>query len=100
MLKDLENADFELFEKIKNNSKPDILDLWRLSPDRFVEWRKINDFPVLLNHFDKSLLLFKEWKADNKLSNEIIITNGELTPFLERKKLSKEKTLYLIKTIV
>ena len=98
MLKDREQDDLELFEKIKNNPKPDIYDLWRLSEDRFIEWRKLNDFPTLLNHFDKTLLLFKEWKADNKLTNEIIIENGEITPFLEHKKLSKkDKTLYLTK---
>jgi hypothetical protein len=97
MLKEQEASDLALFEKIKNNSKADIHDLWALSPDRFIEWRKINDFPVLLNHFDKTLTLFKEWKLDNKLSNEIIIDSGELTPFLENKKLSKDKKLYLTK---
>ena len=98
MLNDREKNDLELFKKIKNNPKPDIRDLWRLSEDRFIEWRKLNDFPVLLNHFDKTLLLFKEWKAENKLTNEIIIENGEITPFLEHKKLSKkDKTLYLTK---
>jgi hypothetical protein len=98
MLKEREQHDLELFEKIKNNSKPEIHDLWALSEDRFIEWRRLNDFPVLLSHFDKTLLLFKEWKAENELSNEIIIRSGEITPFLERKKLAKEdKTLYLTK---
>ncbi|RZK47857.1 MAG: two pore domain potassium channel family protein [Pedobacter sp.] len=97
-LKNREEADLELFEKIKNVSKPDIFDLWRLSEDRFIEWRKLNDFPVLLNHFDKTLILFKEWKEANKLTNEIIIANGEITPFLEHKRLSKKnKTLFLTK---
>lgn len=97
-LKEREQSDLELFEKIKTNSKPDVLDLWALSEKRFIEWRKLNDFPILLNHFDNSFLLFKEWKAENKLTNEIIIQNGEITPFLEHKKLSKEdKTLYLTK---
>ncbi len=96
MLKDRETKDLELFDKIKNNPKPDILELWALSEERFIEWRRLNDFPVLLAHFDKSLLFFKEWKKDNKLSNEIIIKSGIITPFLEKKKLSKkDKTLYL-----
>lgn len=99
-LKDREQSDLELFEKIKNNPKPDIYDLWALSEDRFIEWRRLNDFPILLNHFDNTLLLFKEWKADNKLTNEIIIRNGEITPFLEHKKLSKkDRNLYLTKQI-
>lgn len=98
MLKDREQNDLELFEKIKNNPKPDIYDLWTLSEDRFIEWRRLNDFPILLNHFDKTLFLFKEWKTANKLTNEIIIANGEITPFLENKKLSKkDKILYLTK---
>lgn len=97
MLKDQEQADLELFEKIKNNSKPAIHDLWSLSEERFIEWRKLNDFPILLNHFDKVLTLFKEWKVANKLTNEVIIANGEITPFIENKKLSKDKTLYLTK---
>ncbi len=97
MLQERDRNDLELFEKIKNNPKPDILDLWALSEERFIEWRRLNDFPVLLAHFDKTLLLFKEWKADNKLTNEIIIQAGEITPFLERKKLSKNRKLYLTK---
>jgi hypothetical protein len=96
-LKDREKADRDLFEKIKDNASADVKDLWSLSEDRFIEWRKLHDFPRLLNHFDKTLLLFKEWKEDNKLTNEIIIANGEITPFLEYKKSSKKnKTLYLI----
>ena len=71
MLKDREETDKELFEKIKNNPKPDVYELWALSPERFVEWRKLNDFPILLNHFDKTLTLFKEWKLENNLTNEI-----------------------------
>jgi hypothetical protein len=87
-LKDREKADVELFEKIKDNSQPDIADLWSLSEDRFIEWRKRHDFPHLLSHFDKTLLLFKEWKDDNKITNEAIIANGEITPFLENKQFS------------
>lgn len=75
-IEDREKADLELFEKIKTNSKPDIYDLWTLSENRFIEWRKIHDFPLLLNHFDKTLVLFKEWKTANKLTNELIIANG------------------------
>lgn len=98
MLKDKDKNDLELFEKIKDNPKPEILDLWALSEDRFIDWRKIHDFPVLLNHFDKSLQLFKEWKVANNLTNEKIIENGEITPFLEFKKLAgKDKKLYLTK---
>lgn len=100
LLKVEEQKDLELFERIKNNPKPDIYDLWALSEDRFIEWRRINDFPKLLNHFDKTLLLFKEWKTENNLTNEIIIKSGEITPFLENKKLSKkDKKLYLTKQI-
>ncbi len=97
MLKDQEESDLKLFEKIKNNSKPDIHDLWSLSEERFIEWRKLNDYPKLLNHFDKVLTLFKEWKMANKLTNEIIISTGTITPFIESKKLSKDKTLFLTK---
>lgn len=99
-LRDREAFDLELFDKIKNNPRPDIYELWALSEDKFIEWRKLNDFPVLLNHFDKTLLLFREWKAENKLTNEIIIDTGEITPFLETKKLAKkDKNLFLIKQI-
>lgn len=97
-LKDREQADLELFEKIKDNPKPEVLDLWALSEERFIEWRKLHDFPKLLAHFDKSLKLFQEWKKENKLTNEIIISNGVISQFLEHKKLSeKDKTLYLTK---
>ena len=97
-LKEREQSDLSLFEKIKNNPTPDIADLWALSEEKFIEWRKLHDFPRLLNHFDKTLLLFTEWKIDNKLTNEMIISNGEITPFLERKKLAKKnKELYLTK---
>jgi len=97
LLNHLEESDIVLFQKIQNNPQPDILDLWRLSEDRFVEWRKIHDFPKLLTHFDRVLKLFKKWKQENNLTNEIIIATGEITPFLERKKLSKDKMMYLLR---
>lgn len=99
-LRERENADVELFEKIKNNSHPDVYDLWALSEARFIEWRKRHDFPKLLAHFDKTLVMFEDWKADNKLTNAVIIATGEITPFLEHKKLAmKDKTLYLTKQL-
>lgn len=97
-LNEREKEDLELFEKIKDNPKPDIEDLWSLSEEKFIEWRKLHDFPRLLKHFDETLLLFKEWKADNNLTDDIIISTGEISPFLENKKLStKDKSLYLTK---
>lgn len=99
-LKDREQFDVELFEKIKGNPKPDISDLWALSEERFIEWRKLHDFPILLKHFDKTLHLFTDWKAENKLTNELIISCGTITPFLEYKKMAKDKTLYLTKQTV
>lgn len=95
-LKDKEKRANELFEKIKDNPKPEIAELWELTEEYFIEWRKRHDFPKLLKHFDRTLLLFKEWKSDNKLNDEIIIGTGFLTPFLEHKKLSKKKKLFLI----
>lgn len=95
-LKEIENEDLQLFEKIKANPAPEIKDLWSLSEDRFIEWRKIHDFPRLLDHFDKKLLQFTEWKTENNLSNELIIANGKITPFIEHKKLAKkDKKLFL-----
>lgn len=96
-LQELEKSDKELFDKVKDNPKADILDLWALSADRFIEWRRIHDFPNLLTHFDKTLKLFKEWKEENKLTNEIIIRHGEIAPFLEHQKFSKITKKYLIK---
>lgn len=98
-LEDLEENDKALFEKIKDNPTPDIADLWSISEERFIEWRKKHDFPELLKHFDKTLLLFKEWKEDNNLTNKIIINTGELTPFLERKHATKNKKLFRNKTL-
>jgi hypothetical protein len=101
MLADQEKSDAALFEKIKDNPHPDILDLWSLSEDRFIAWRKLHDFPILLKHFDKVLPLFNEWKLANNLTNEIIIKSGYLTPFLEKKRHAKKqgehKSLFLIK---
>lgn len=86
----------ELFENIKDNPKPDIIDLWMLDEIHFIKWRQLHDFPKLLNHFDSTLRLFREWKSDQKITDEIIIQSGELTPFFERKKQSKKRKLYLI----
>jgi len=98
-LKETEDVDKRIFDKIKNNPKPDIIDLWSLSERRFIEWRQTHDFPVLMSHFDKTLRLFKEWKEENNLTNEIIIATGFLTPFLEPKKSSKDKNLFLTKIV-
>ena len=83
ILNDRESTDLALFEKIKTNPQPDILDLWALSEKRFRAWRRIHDFPKLLAHFDKTLIMFKEWKEAQKLNNEIIINSDEISPFLE-----------------
>lgn len=95
MLKEQEENDETLFQRIINNPKPDVLDLWSLSEEKFIEWRRQNDFPILLKHFDKVLPLFKEWKIDNKLTNEIIIESGFITPFIEKKRSIKNKSLFL-----
>ena len=95
-LKDRENKAKELFEKVKDNSKPEISELWELTEEYFIEWRKRHDFPKLLKHFDKTLLLFIEWKSDNNLTDEIIINTGYITRFLEHKKISEKKRLFLI----
>ena len=89
----------KVFEKIKDNPKPDVLDLWFLSEEYFVKWRQKHDFPLLLKHFDNNLLFFKEWKDDNKLTDELIINNGRLTPFFEHKKLSRKKKLFLVEQV-
>ncbi|MCT4613783.1 MAG: potassium channel family protein [Marinifilaceae bacterium] len=96
LLESIDKTNSELFERIKNNPTPKPEELWQLSAERFVEWRKINDFPRLLKHFENRLLLFKEWKSDNGLTDEIILSTGKLTPFLEHKKLSKKKKLFVI----
>lgn len=97
-LKKREEDDLALFEKIKDDPKPDIRDLWLLMEDRFIEWRKKHDFPRLLAHFDNTLARFKEWKQTYHLTNEIIIESGYITPFLEQKRFAAEdKSLYLTK---
>lgn len=99
-LKEREEEDIQLYEKIKDNPKPAIADLWLLMEERFIEWRKRHDFPQLLNHFDQTLTLFKEWKQAYNLTNEIIISTGFITPFLEHKKMAeKDKCLFLTKQV-
>ena len=97
-LEDRENYDNELFEKIKNNSNPSISELWALSEEKFIEWRRINDFPKLLKLFNEKFLKFNEWKKEFNLDDEIIIQSGFITPFLERTKSKKKNIdLYLTK---
>jgi hypothetical protein len=96
LLQEREAKAKELFEAVKDNPNPEIFQLWELTEVYFIEWRKRHDFPKLLKHFNKTLLLFVYWKSDNKLTDEIIINTGYLTRFLEHKKISKNKTLYLV----
>ncbi|MCH8535317.1 MAG: potassium channel family protein [Flavobacteriaceae bacterium] len=95
-LENIEKEDSELFNKVKSDPNPDIIDLWKLSEKRFIEWRKIHDFPELLNHFEKSLLLFNEWKEYYGITNEVIINNGKISPFLKNEFDHKINILYLI----
>lgn len=97
LLDDREKYDNELFEKIKNNPKPSILELWSLSEEKFIEWRRLNDFPNLLKLFNEKFLKFNEWKKEFNLDDEIIIKSGYITPFLERTK-SKKKNIDLFLT--
>lgn len=38
-----------------------ILKLWNLTPDKFNEWRRKNDLPVLYRKFQRELPRFQEW---------------------------------------
>ena len=102
----LEQKDNDLFNRIKDNPRPTIEELWSLSRDKFIEWRRIHDFPKLLVHFDNTFRLFKEWKAEYNITNEDIIRCGKISPFLENKfeiekgkKVNKKKELFLVKRI-
>ncbi|WP_426482170.1 potassium channel family protein [Chryseobacterium sp. R2ACT005] len=68
-------------------------DLWALSEERFIEWRKIHDFPRLLQHFDIVLPEFIQWKQQYNLTNEDIIQSGNITQLLEKKDVKKKFAL-------
>lgn len=84
-LEERERKDKEIFERIKDDPKAGLDDLWALSEKRFIEWRKIHDFPKLLAHFDTVSSEFIQWKKDYGLTNEIIIQSGNITQFIEKK---------------
>lgn len=85
----------DLYNQYKDDANLNAEQLWSLRDDYFIKWRQINDFPKLLEFFDKNLVLFKEWKSKYNITNEIIIKNGKISPFLERKMVSSFKKLYL-----
>ena len=84
---EFEADDLALFERIKDDPNPKAEDLWHLSEERFIKWRRRHDLPKLLAYFDDKLPKFKEWKAAHALTNELILETGRVTDFLERKPL-------------
>lgn len=50
--------------------------LWRLSPDEFNEWRRNNDYPVILNLFEKKLPYFIDWMNDQGITRALIFEHG------------------------
>jgi hypothetical protein len=92
-LEERERKDVEIFEKIKDDPNASVDDLWSLSGKRFIEWRKLHDFPRLLEHFDAVLPGFMEWKLEFGLSNDTIIQSGKITQFIEKKRVRKSRAL-------
>lgn len=92
-LQERERKDLETFERIKDNPKPSADDLWALSEKRFIEWRKVHDFPRLLDHFDTVFPEFVQWKEEFNLTNEIIVQSGNLTQFIAKKNVRKKRAI-------
>lgn len=85
----------EKFQLIVNNPKPSIEDLWILPEEKFDEWRRKYDYPKLIDSFNSKKPSFIKWKSEFNITDEELISN-EISPFLQNKGISGDKTLYLL----
>ncbi|MDD2864718.1 MAG: potassium channel family protein [Methylococcales bacterium] len=52
------------------------IELWGLSPDDFNEWRRNNDYPVILDLFEQKLPYFIDWMNDQGITRSLIFEHG------------------------
>jgi len=91
----LENEKKQL-EEVINNPNLTAEELWLLTEDNFIKWRKKHDYPKLIKSFNNSLPSFIQWKNEYEITDEIIIECG-ITECVRPKRLSKnDKFFYLL----
>lgn len=90
-----EESDKKQFDETINNPNLSSAELWTLTGDNFNEWRKKHDYPKLLKSFNDKIPSFVQWKEKYGITDEQII-ECSVTDFVSPKKLSKDKSLYLL----
>lgn len=88
-------SDKKQFDETINNPNLSSEELWTLTGDNFHEWRKKHDYPKLLKSFNDKIPSFVQWKQKFGITDEQIM-ECSVTDFVSPKKLSKDKTLYLL----
>jgi len=82
-------------EEIINNPNLSSEKLWTLTENNFHQWRKKFDYPKLLNSLNAKFPSFVQWKQEFGINDEMIM-ECSVTDFVSYKKLSKDKSLYLL----
>ncbi|MEJ8591610.1 two pore domain potassium channel family protein [Riemerella anatipestifer] len=87
----------QLLQKIINVDNLTPLDLWLLPQYVFDEWRKIHDYPIIIDNFKRRLKKFDDWMKEFSLTDKIIV-DGYISNFIENK--YSEKKHDKIKSLV
>ena len=76
----LNRALYEIFKFCDNNKlngvQLDTLALWRLSPEKFNEWRAKNDYPRIFALFEQKLPHFNDWLESQDVSQDTLFNHG------------------------
>ena len=79
---------YEIYEEIRKEEEVEELasiidkpslepnEIWKISENNFLKWRKKHDYPKILNHFSNKLNGFEDWKKEFKLDNESLMSFG------------------------
>lgn len=74
-------TDDELIAQILNQKELSSFDLWLLPQRPFDEWRKVHDYPEILENLKANQPRFQDWMNDQNLS-DIILMDGYISNFL------------------
>lgn len=82
--KNINISDDELLKEIAGITNLTAEDLWLLPQYVFDEWRKLNDYPRILDNFKRRLNKFQEWMDSYSLTDEILM-DGYISEFIRHK---------------
>lgn len=83
-------TDNALIVEIIDRKELSTLDLWLLPQKPFDEWRKVHDYPKILENLKANQPRFQDWMNEQKLS-DVVLMDGYISSFLNYRHMEDDK---------